>query len=120
MRAFRLEAKAVVRPAGDQPLHVRGDGFDIFEVLFDGVGVIKAEVALAIIFAGEPEVQANGLGVADMEIAIGLRREPGDDFGVALFGDVARNDVADKVAGRGNGGLFRHCAKEGESSRPRQ
>ncbi|MNE43253.1 hypothetical protein D3C80_1374210 [compost metagenome] len=51
------------------------DGVDKFDVFFYRVGVIEAQVTLALIILGDTKVQANGLGMADMQIAIRLRCE---------------------------------------------
>jgi len=37
--------------------------------------------------------------VADVEVAVGFGREAGMDSRVALFGDMRRDDVADKIRG---------------------
>jgi len=104
--AFRLEAEAVVRPAADQPPHVRDDGLDVLNVLLDRVGVVEPQVALAAVFAGDPEVEADRFGVADVQIAVGLRRKARDDPRIAFFRDVLRDDVADEIAGLGRAGVL--------------
>jgi hypothetical protein len=103
MRALGLEAEAVVGPAGNEPLHVGGDGLHVFDILLDGIGVVEAQVALAVVLAGDAEVQADGFGVADVQVAVGLGRETRDDLGVAFFGNVAGDDIADEIAGRRRG-----------------
>ena len=102
--AVGLEAEAMVGPAGDEPLDVLDDGFDVLDVLLRRIGVVHAEVAAAAVFAGDAEVEADGLGVADVEVAVGLRRETRDDLRVAFLGNMGRNDVADEIGGRGSGG----------------
>jgi hypothetical protein len=91
----------------------RGDGLDVFDVLLDRVGVVEAQVALALVLAGDAEVEADGLRVADVQVAVGLGREAGDDLGVAFLRDVARDDVTDEVTGggRGCGGLGGHSGQ---------
>ena len=102
--ALELEAEAVIGPAADQPAHVRDDGRDVLDVLLDRVGVVEPQVALAAVFAGDPEVEADRLGVADVQIAVGLRREARDDPRIAMLRDMLRDDVADEIAGRGSRG----------------
>ncbi len=47
---------------------------------------------------GEAEVQTDGFGVADVEIAVGLRGEPGLHAAAVLVGpQIVENDVADEV-----------------------
>jgi len=46
-------------------------------LLFLGrIGVVEAQIALAAEFLRDAEIEGDGLGVADVEIAVGLRRKP--------------------------------------------
>jgi hypothetical protein len=101
--ALGLEAEALVGPAGDEPAHVAGDGVDVLEVLLDGIGIVEAQVALSVLLARDAEVQADRLGVADVQVAVGLGREARDDLGVALLGDVAATMSRIKSLGAGAG-----------------
>jgi hypothetical protein len=59
--------------------------FYIFNVLFAGIGIIESQVTSpALIFSGDTEVEADGLGVSDVQIAIGFRREAGCHPAVVL------------------------------------
>jgi hypothetical protein len=74
------------------------DGLDVLLLFLGGVGVVVAQVALAAEFLGDAEVEADGLGVADVEVAVGLGREARDDppavFPAALvFGDDGANEI---------------------------
>ena len=62
-----------------QPMDVLLDGVDVLRVLLGRVGVVHAKVADAAEFFRGAEVDGQGLAVADMEIAVGLRGEPGVD-----------------------------------------
>ena len=55
-------------------------------------------------FLRDAEVEADRLGVPDVQIAVGLRREPRDDLspGFARV-EILRNDLADEVPGWGLG-----------------
>ena len=54
-----------------------------------GVGVVKAHVADAAVVARQAEVQADALGVAHVQVAVGFGREAGADLGrVGLAGVV--------------------------------
>ena len=68
-----------MRPAEAQPAHRIEDRVDVLLVFLDRVGVVEAHVAMAAEVARQPEVQADRLGVADVQIAVGLGREPGAD-----------------------------------------
>src|SRR5690606_32561567 len=63
---------------------------------------------------GDAEVQADRLGVADVQVAVRLGRETGADAGVLPAGQVLADDLADEVlagwggaGGRGFGRSFR-------------
>ena len=108
-------------PAEAQPLHRVEDGVDIFLLLLLRIGVVEAHVADAAIVARQAEVQADALGVADMQVAVGLGREAGADLrriglalavvravagragpaaaGVAALLEIALDDRAQEVAG---------------------
>ena len=66
-------------PAEAQPRHRIEDGIDVFLLFLFGVGVIEAHVAHAAVIARQPEVQADALGVADVQVAIGFGRKPRAD-----------------------------------------
>ncbi len=68
--AGRLEA---------EPGDIRSDGFGVVFGLAGGVGVVETQPAGAAQFGGDPEVEAYGLGVADVEVAVGFGRETGLD-----------------------------------------
>ena len=87
-------------PVEAEPAHVALDRVDIFLRLAGRVGVVEAQVAAPAIFLGDTEIQADRLGVADMEIAVGLGRKPGHHRFHATGGEIGLDDVADKVAPR--------------------
>jgi hypothetical protein len=102
-------------PVEAQPAHVVLDGAHVLGVFLGRVGVVQAQVAGAAELRGDAEVQADRLGVADVQVAVGLRREAGADGGVPAAGQVVADDLADEVAadggggvGRGRGGGLRH------------
>jgi hypothetical protein len=70
-----------------QPFHAVDDGVDVFLLFLGRVGVVETQVAAALIIARQPEVQADRLGVADVQVAVRFGREAGDDAGHA-FADV--------------------------------
>ena len=99
--ALRLQAELVIGPAADEPVHVLGDGVHIFDVFLGRVGVVHAQIADAAELAGDAEVQADALGVADVQVAVRLRRKAGVDLRIFLLGDVFGDDVADEIGWRG-------------------
>ena len=87
-------------PVEAEPAHVALDGVDIFLLLLGRVGVVEAQMAAAGKFLGHAEIQADRLGVADMQIAVRLGRKAGDDFSRAAPTQIGANDVADKILSR--------------------
>jgi hypothetical protein len=88
----------VLAPVETEPVHVGLDGVDVLLLLFHRVGVVEAQVAAAAELASDAEVETDGLGMADVQVAVGLRREPGDDLTDASLTHVRGDDVADEVA----------------------
>ena len=73
-------------PGKAQPFDVVLYVFDEHRVLLGGVGVVKAQVALAAVFFRDAEVDAQGLGVADVQKAVRLGREARAHVVVATAG----------------------------------
>jgi len=122
---------AQFRPFEAQPAHVVLDRRDELGIFLRRVGVVEAQVAQAAEFAGDAEVQADRLGVADVQVAVGLGGEACADRRMFPAGEVLADDLADEVllfgedrigrrdCGRlrsvGGGGL-RHGGGVGENS----
>ena len=63
-----------------------------------GIGVVEAQVGLAAELRGQAEIQADGFGVADVQIAVRLRREARVYPSLILVGlQVVQNDVANEI-----------------------
>ena len=74
------------------------DGLDVLDSLGQWVGVVEAKVAMAAVLLGHAEVEADRLGVTDVEIAVGLGRKAGDDTAIVLArAEVVLDDVADEI-----------------------
>ena len=69
-----------VVPVKAQPVDILLDGVHVLGVLFGRVGVIHAQVADAAVLFRRAKVNGQGLAVTDMQIAVGLRGEPGVDL----------------------------------------
>jgi hypothetical protein len=111
----------VLVPVPAQPPHRIDDGIDVLLLFLLRVGVVEAQVAGAAVVARQAEVQADRLGVAEMQVAVGLGREAGADFrrvhsadyllrgraglpgpgapGIPAGGKVGIDDVADEIRG---------------------
>ena len=74
-----------------QPFNVFFDGIDVFVAFFLGGGVVKAQVALPVIDIRQPEIQADGFGVPDMQTAAGIERKAGLNGGVIACFQVVFN-----------------------------
>ncbi len=88
---------APIPPIVAQPTHVLLDRRHELPVLLVGVGVVETQVAGALEVLGNAEVEHDGLGMTDMQIAVGLRREPGRDLIVLTRRQVLLDDLADEV-----------------------
>ena len=92
-------------PVEAEPAHVFLDGVDVLLLFLFGIGVVEAQVGLAAELVGEAEVEADGLGVADVEVAVGLGRKAGlDDWRRRTFW-CARPRRSDR------GGSWRWCER---------
>ena len=87
-----------VGPVIAQPVDVVLDGQHELGVLLGRVGVVKAQVAQAAVFAGDAKVDAQRLGMADMQIAVRLGRETGVYLFRASAGQVGVDKLFDKIA----------------------
>jgi hypothetical protein len=89
----------VVAPVKAEPTHVCLNRFDVLDVFSGGIGIIEPQMThTAGIFRRHAEVEANGFGVSDVQITVGLRREAGDDAPMMFVGsEVFGNNAANKV-----------------------
>jgi hypothetical protein len=78
-------------------VHVVLDRGDVFGIFLRRVGVVETQVAAAAELGGDAEVQADRLGVADVQVAIGLRRKTRLDRGMATAGEVVADDLPDEI-----------------------
>jgi len=105
----------LVAPVEAEPADVFLDGIDVLDVFARGIGVVEAQMADAaalLVFEGDAEVEADGFGVADVEVAVGFGGKAGDHAAAVFAGAiVVGNHVANKIAGRrrgrGSGGVVR-------------
>mmetsp|Transcript_34705 Transcript_34705/g.83987 ORF Transcript_34705/g.83987 Transcript_34705/m.83987 type:complete len:207 (+) Transcript_34705:1959-2579(+) len=59
-----------------QPFDVVYDGVYVLHVLCERVCIVEAEVAFSFVFLGQPEIEADRLGVADVQVSVWLGRKP--------------------------------------------
>ena len=115
----------VLSPVEPEPADVLPHRFDELRLLGVRVGVVEAEVAAPPgVFGRDPEVETDGLGVADVQEPVGFRREAGDDAPAVLPGlEVPRDHLPDEVhhhlSGRANSpGAYTAWVPEGSPGRP--
>jgi len=96
-------------PIEAEPAHIRLDRVDIFLLLPGRVGVVETEMAAPAEFLGDAEIERDRLGMADMEIAVGLGRKARDRRGDALLRNIRGDDVADEIASRFDGRIGWHA-----------
>ena len=93
-------------PVVAQPAHVRHDRLDVLELFFCRIRVVKTQVALPPELLGDPEVQDDGLGVADVQVPVGFRRKARVNPAAVLAGPaVSQDDAADEIRTRCLGSL---------------
>ena len=87
-------------PVEAEPADVARDRVDVLLAFLRGVGVVEAQVAAAAELPGHAEIDRDGLGVADVKIAVGLGRKARDHLAAEAAGAVVlEDDVANEVAG---------------------
>ena len=69
-----------VLPVKAEPVDAFLDRVNVLLVFLHRIGVVKAHVAVAAVVTRQPKVQADTLGVTDVEVAVGFRRETRADF----------------------------------------
>jgi Flp pilus assembly protein TadD len=104
-----IGSKVQVRsPVEAEPAHVALDGVDVFLLLLGRVGIVEPQVAAAAELLGNAEVEADRLGMPEVEVAVGLRREARHHT-VGLPGSkVVSDNVADEVAAGFRSRFVRH------------
>jgi hypothetical protein len=90
----------VLPPIEAEPAHVALDGVDVLLLLLGWVGVVEAQIAAAAELLRHAEVEADRLGVADVEIAVGLGWKAGHHRLRPPRGQVGLDDVANEIAPR--------------------
>ncbi len=69
---------AAVLPVKTEPFDAVDDGVDVFLLFFGRVGIVKTQVAAAVVVACQAEIDADRLGMAHVQVAVWLWREAGD------------------------------------------
>ncbi len=96
-------------PLETEPVDVVLDRFDVPRIFGLGIRVVEAEIADAVEFLRDPEVEADRLRVTDVEIPVGFGWEPRDHTRVDAARNVFADDRPDEIR-RLAVGLFRLVA----------
>src|SRR5258708_3057305 len=98
-----------VVPIAAEPADVFDNGIDVLGFLLFRIRVIEAQIAFAAELGGKPEVEVDGLGVADVQVAVRLCRETPMHPARVFGGLQVRDDGgADEVASGSVGGWRVH------------
>ena len=96
-----VEVVAAVEDAavgvGTQPVQVFDDAVDILLAFAGGVGVVQTQIEFAAVLVRDGPVDIDRLGAADVQVAVGLRRETGMDLADLALGEVGVDDLGQKV-----------------------
>ena len=87
----------MLRPAADQPTDILENGIDVFDLFLSRVGIIHPNVTNTAKFVSDSKVEADRLGMSDVEIAIRLGRKAGVNLGVFPRMHIFRHDIADEI-----------------------
>ena len=84
-------------PLKAQPLDVLLDGVHVLGVFLGGVGVVVAEVGFAAVLLRQAKVEADTLGMTQMQVSVRFRRETGHDAVHFAFCEVFLYDFFQKI-----------------------
>src|SRR5580693_7441048 len=93
----------MLAPVEAEPADVFLNRVDVLLLFPDRVGVIEAQVAAAAELLGDPEVERDRLGVAEVEVSVRLGREARHDLRDSALAHVGGDDLADEIASFGRG-----------------
>ena len=97
-----------VFPIAAQPADIFDDRIDVLRFFLRRIGVVEPQVALAAELLGEAEIQVDRLGVADVQIAVRLRRKARVHAAAVFVGlQIVEDDLADEVGRRRLGWMQR-------------
>jgi hypothetical protein len=92
-------------PLVAEPVHVGLYRFDELGVFLAGIGVVEAQIAGPGVLRGDAEIQADGFGVAEVQVAVGLGGKTRCHASAMPAGSVVgRHDLANEVVDGGRVG----------------
>ena len=87
-------------PVVTEPAHVGLNRIDIFLLFLGRIGIVEPQVAAPGKLLRDAEIQRDRLGMAEMQIAVRLRRKPRHDPAVLFGVEIGLDDVANEIAPR--------------------
>ena len=84
-------------PLEAQPLDVLLDGVHVLGVFLGGVGVVVPEVGFTAVLLRQAKIEADTLGMSQVQVTVGFRRETGHDAVHFAFGKVFLYDFFQKI-----------------------
>jgi hypothetical protein len=91
----------VLAPVEPEPADVGLDSLDVLLLFLHRVGVVEAQVTAAAVLTGDAEVEADRLSVPDVEVAVRLGREAGDDNPDPTVAKIGGDELAEEIAALG-------------------
>ena len=86
-----------ILPIEPKPADIFFYGLLVFFFLFDWIGIVEAEIAFPSIITSDSKVQADRLGMSDMQITVRLWRISGEDFRNFSRPDICADYISNKV-----------------------
>ena len=87
----------LLRPIEAQPVDILLNRVYIFCIFLHRIGVVKTQVGLATILLCQSEINADRLGMADVQVAVGFRRETGLDSAIGAILQSLFNNLFKKI-----------------------
>ena len=93
--------EVLLAPIESKPLHPCLDGVDVLLLLLLRIGVVEPQVAGAAVLLGDAEVEADGLHMPEVQVAVRLRRKARLHLAIRARRQVGFDDLANEIAGGG-------------------
>src|SRR5579864_3104276 len=93
----------MLAPAEAEPADVFLNRVDVLLLFPDRVGVVEAQVAAAAEVLGDPEVERDRPGVAEVKVSVRLGREARHDLRDSALPHIGGDDLTDEIAPFGSG-----------------
>ena len=95
-----------IRPVKAEPAYLLYDRLNILDIFLFGVGIVESQITFALELLCQTEIDADGFGMAYMQVAIRFRRETGmDPAGRAVIFKICLDYATDKIRAGGVAGF---------------